>query len=126
RQMSEGEDMTEARLLAYVDGRLTADERAEIDRYLAANSDRAEEVARWQRQNEAIAALYPAVDKDALPDRLGPQRIARGIAVNSNARLAQVAAALVLVVLGGVIGWAGRDAVLPVETAGNRLIDSAV
>ena len=125
--MSEREKggITDARLLAYVDGQATAAERAEIEHYLAAHPDKAEEVAHWQRQNEAIAALYPAAE-DKVPERLQPARIARGVAANSNARLAQIAAALVLVMLGGVIGWTGRDAVTPVEAASDRLIDSAV
>lgn len=117
--------VTDARLLAYLDGQMPAEERAEIERYLAAHPDKAEEVAHWQRQSEAIAALYPAAD-EKVPDRLQPARIARGVAANSNARLAQIAAALVLVLLGGVIGWTGRDAVTPVEAASDRLIDSAV
>src|SRR5690606_13281940 len=58
--------------------------------------------------------------------RLRPHAIARGIAANTTARLSQVAAALVLVMLGGVIGWTGRDAVTPVEASSDRLIDSAV
>jgi len=124
--MSEHGDITDARLLAYADGQLPEDERADIERYLAANPDKAEEVARWQRQNEAISALYPSVANDRLPDRLQPQRIARGIAANNNSRLAQIAAALVLVVLGGIVGWTGRDAVTPAEAASDRLIDSAV
>ena len=121
-----GIDITEAQLLAYADGQLPEDERAEVERWLAANPDSAGDVARWQRQNEAITALYPATDGEAIPERLQPHRIARGISANNNARLAQIAAALVLVVLGGIIGWTGRDAVTPVEAASDRLIDSAV
>lgn len=119
-------DMTDARLLAYVDGQVTDHERAEIERWLAEHPDKAAEVAHWQRQNEAIAALHPATDSEKLPDRLRPSTIARGVAANSNARLAQIAAALVLVLLGSVIGWTGRDVVTPVEAASDRLIDSAV
>ena len=126
--MSEQESttITDARLLAYADGQLPEAEREAVERYLAANPDRAAEVAHWQRQNEAIAALHPTLANETLPDRLQPHRIARGVAANNNARLSQIAAALVLVVLGGVIGWTGRDAVTPVEAASDRLIDSAV
>lgn len=121
-----GKDIADAQLLAYVDGQLTADERAELERHLAANPHLAEEAGHWQRQNEAIAALYPSVANEKLPERLRPHRIARGLAASAATRLSQIAAALLLVVLGGVIGWTGRDAVTPVEAESDRLIDSAV
>lgn len=124
--MTAGGDMTDARLLAYADGQVSDTERAEVERYLATHPERAAEVAHWQRQSEAIAALYPSVANETVPDRLRPHTIARGIAANSNHRLSQIAAALVLVVLGGIIGWTSRDAVTPVETASERLIASAV
>lgn len=124
--MSEGSTftITDDTLLAYVDGHLSDAERAAVEGYLAANPAKAAEVAHWQRQNEAIEAIFPPVD--AAPERLSPQRIAQGVAANNNWRLGQIAAALVLVVLGAVIGWTGRDAVTTVEAASDRLIDSAV
>lgn len=124
--MSEKGDITDARLLAYADGKLSPAERAEVERWLGAHPDRAAEVLHWQRQNEAIAALHPSVANEVVPDRLRPRSIARGMAVNRHLRWSQIAAALVLLVLGGVIGWTGRDAVTPVEAASDRLINSAV
>ncbi len=121
-----GPGISDAQLLAYVDGQLTADERAEVERRLAAHPELAEEIGQWQRQNEAIAALHPSIANEKLPERLRPHRIARGVAASATARLAQIAAALVLVALGGLIGWTGRDAATPVEAASDRLIDSAV
>lgn len=118
--------ITDAQLLAYADGLLPEADRAGIERHLEAHPDKAGEVARWQRQNEAIAALYPSVANETTPERLQPRRVARGVAANTNARLSQIAAAIVLVALGGFIGWTGRDAVTPVEAASDRLIDSAV
>jgi anti-sigma factor RsiW len=73
-----------------------------------------------------MSVLFPALDKDQPPARLEPRRIARGVAANNNFRLLQIAAAIVLVVLGGAIGWGTRDIVTPVEAASDVLIDSAV
>lgn len=124
--MSAEEHITEADLHAYADGRLPPERRAGIEAFLAANPERAAEVANWQRQNEAIEALFAPAGKEPIPDRLRPAAIARGRAANSNTRWTQVAAALVLVALGGTLGWVGRDVVTPTEAASDALIQSAV
>lgn len=125
--MSEMErEVTDTDLLAYLDGQLTPEDRARIDAYLANHPDKAAEVATWQRQNEALEALFAPVGNEPVPARLRPDAIARGNAANSNFRWSQVAAAMVLVALGGAIGWAGRDIVTPTEAASDALIRSAV
>jgi anti-sigma factor RsiW len=121
-----GTEMTDARLLAYVDGQADDIERAAVERYLATNPAKAAEVAHWQRQNEALTALFPPLDNQQMPPRLSPQKLARTVSANDNFRLSQIAAAVVLVLLGGALGWTGRDAVTPVEAASDALIDSAV
>lgn len=118
--------ITETQLHAYVDGALSEVERAAVERYLAAHPDRAAEIAHWQRQNEALTALFPAPANEPLPERLDPHMLARRKAANDNARFSQIAAAVVLLLVGMAIGWSGRDAVSPVEAASDRLIDSAV
>lgn len=125
--MSETErEVTEADLLAYVDGKLPPAERDTVERYLAGNPAKAADVAHWQRQNEALLALFAPLGNEPAPPHLRPANIARGRAANANFRWSQVAAALVLVVLGGSMGWAGRDVVSPTEAASDMLIDSAV
>jgi anti-sigma factor RsiW len=118
--------ITEEQLHAYADGKLSDAERMAVEGFLAVNPQKAVEVAHWQRQNEAINALFPSIANDSRPQRLDPRRVARGVAANNNHRLSQIAAAVALLVLGGAIGWGGRDAVTPVEAASDRLIDSAV
>ena len=124
--MSGGTHITEAKLLAYADGRLEEAEKEAVERFLAANPDRAAEVAHWQRQNEALTVLFPPIANEPVPARLNPHKVARTVAANDNSRLAQIAAALVLLVLGGLIGWGGRDIVTNAEAASDALIDSAV
>jgi anti-sigma factor RsiW len=118
-------EVTDADLLAYVDGQLPPAERERVGQYLAANPGKAAEVAHWQRQNEALHALFDPAGHEPIPARLRPAEIARGRAANTNFRWTQVAAALVLVALGGTIGWAGRDVVTATE-ASDALIESAV
>jgi hypothetical protein len=48
----------------------------DLQTWLAAHPDRAAEVALWQRQNEALNALFPPADAEPVPDRLKPRRLA--------------------------------------------------
>ena len=47
-------------LHAFVDGQLNDADMALVEAYLTENPDRAEEVADWAAQNDAIHALFPA------------------------------------------------------------------
>jgi anti-sigma factor RsiW len=112
-------------LHAFADGQLAADERALVERYLAAHPEAGAEVAGWIRQNEAIAALFPPLGDD-VPAQLAPRAIARGVRLDRERGLRNLAAAIVLVLLGSGVGWFGRDYLLPSEAASDRLIDAAV
>src|SRR5690606_5722387 len=92
RQMSEREkEVTQADLLAYVDGRLPPADRDAVESWLAANPERAAEVAHWQRQNDALHALFDPAGHEPVPAHLKPAAIARGRAANSSARWTQLA-----------------------------------
>lgn len=119
-------EITEERLLAYVDNQLGEAERAAVELWLESNPDKAADVAHWQRQNEALTALFPAAGNEPIPARLDPHRLARSVAANDNFRLGQIAAALVLFMIGGVVGWSGRDVVTPTIAASEVLIENAV
>ncbi|NIE85050.1 anti-sigma factor, partial [Burkholderia sp. Tr-860] len=43
-------------LHAYVDGRLDANERAAVERWLASHPERAEQVRQWRRDAQALRA----------------------------------------------------------------------
>jgi anti-sigma factor RsiW len=119
-------DITEAMLHAYADGRLSEPDREAVERFLAANPGKAAEIAHWQRQNEALQTIFPSLANESVPARLSPHRIARDVAVSNRFRLGQVAAAGAFLVIGGLLGWGGRDMVTPTEAASDALIESAV
>ncbi len=119
-------DITEAKLLAYADGRLNDLEREAVERFLAANPGKAAEVAHWERQNEALQTIFPSLANETVPARLSPHRIARDVTASKRFQLGQIAAVVGLLVVGGVIGWGGRDAVTPTVAASDALIESAV
>lgn len=116
--------ITEDELHAYVDGLLPAGRAAEIEGWLALHPDKAAEVAHWQRQNEAMTALFPPVAPELIPDRLKPRELAlrpRGITLNWT-QLA--AAAVVVLAIGTGAGWAIRA--FDREPESTSLIASAV
>ena len=113
-------------LHAYADGQLGEAERAAVERHLAAHPEAAAEVAAWQRQNEAMQALFPSAANEAVPPRLSPHRLAHDMRTERQHSLRNIAAALVLVILGSGIGWFGRDYMTPTRAASDVLIDAAV
>jgi anti-sigma factor RsiW len=112
-------------LHAFADGQLGANEHAAVEAYLASHPAVAAEVANWVRQNEAISALFPPL-AEPVPEQLKPQAIAQSVRNDRRLSLRNIAAALVLVMLSGSIGWYGRDYLIPAEAASDRLIDEAV
>ncbi len=116
---------TEA-LHAFADGKLGEAERVAVERHLAAHPEAAAEVANWQRQNDALRALFSPAANEAVPSRLSPHRIAHEVRTSRRQSFRNIAAALILVVIGSGIGWFGRHYLTPTEAASDRLIDAAV
>ena len=105
--MSELRPMPEDDLHAYVDGRLDAERRAGVERYLADHPDVARRVAQWSAQRAALRDAFGTVS-GPLPPRLDLQMLIQR-------RLAprwqpwRIAASIVLAAaVGGAAGWFGR------------------
>jgi anti-sigma factor RsiW len=113
-------------LHAYADGQLGEAERAAVERHLAAHPEIAAEVAAWQRQNEAMHALFPSTAHESIPSRLSPHRLAHHIRAERRQSVVNIAAAIALVIIGSGIGWFGRDYMTPTRAASDVLIDAAV
>jgi len=116
---------TEA-LHAYADGLLGEAECAAVEQHLAAHPEAAAEVANWQRQNDALHALFSATAGEPVPSRLSAHRLAHNFRLERQQGLRNIAAALILVVIGSGIGWFGRDYVTPTRATSDYLIEAAV
>ena len=95
--------ITEADLQAYVDERLDAARRAEVEAWLAARPDEAERIADYRRLGAELRGLYEPVLREPVPGALAyvlsPGR-------RRWARVAAVAAWMALgAVIGGLAGW---------------------
>lgn len=124
--MTQSTQVSEADLHAFADGQLSPERAAEVEAWLGERPDKAAEIASWQRQNEALHSLFDAAAGETVPSRLDPHLVARaprGLTAASWPRLA--AAAVVLLVLGGAIGWGG-NAYFAGQSQRAELIASAV
>lgn len=122
--MTSAAPISETDLHAYADGQLTPERAAEVEAWLAERPDKAAEVANWRRQNEALDALFGPIANETVPARLDPHLIARSPARPRVAWTQLAAAAVVLLAIGGGLGWFGRSYTLPSDS--DELITAAV
>ncbi len=100
--------VTEADLQAWVDGRLPAERRAQVEAWLPEHPEDAARIAQYRRLNEALHGAYDEVLAEPVPQHLFAftQRQPRS-------RLMRYAAVLAWCALGGVLGgmggWQLRD-----------------
>jgi anti-sigma factor RsiW len=92
--------LAEDDLHAYVDGRLDATRRAEVDAWLSAHPADAARVAAYRQQNDMMQALFNPVLNEPLPLQMHPQARRRGFA-----QPLRYAAMVGGMVLSGILGW---------------------
>ncbi len=113
-------------LHAYADGQLSEEQRALVVAWLASHPDAAALVTGWQRQNDALNALFAPVASEPVPARLSPHAIAAGFRRERSMLLRNMAAALVIVAVSGGAGWYLRGVFWQEEPQAERLVDQAV
>ncbi|MCR6636042.1 anti-sigma factor [Devosia sp.] len=118
-------DVTRDQLMAHADGSLSAEESAAMDAWLAERPEAAAEVARMQRQTDAIRTLYAPVAAEPIPPRLSVERLRQSGEKRRGRLWINAAAAVFLIGLGLGAGWLLRG---QMETSGiaDRLIADAV
>jgi anti-sigma factor RsiW len=100
----------EQELHARLDGRLSPERAAEIDAYLSVQPEVRARMQRYVEQQELLRAAFAEETAGPIPARL---RVARLLAERRHRRyqhFARIAAGVVLLVAGGIGGWAARDA----------------
>jgi anti-sigma factor RsiW len=97
--------ITESDLQAYVDGRLSPSERAEVEAFVAGHPDESERVRSWREQASALRALYDPVLDEAVPAELA--------AIPPRPAWHRYAVAATFFVVGIATGWAAKTALVP-------------
>ena len=108
----------EDELQARIDGRLPPHRTAAVDAHLAAHPGTQERFSQYAEQRQALRAAFAAQAAGPIPDRLRIARIREERWHRRYRQLAQIAAAVSLLILGGVAGWAVRDVTGPLAATG--------
>lgn len=96
-------EIPEADLHAYVDGLLSASDRAALEALLAVHPEDAERVRGWQQQVQLLRSRFNPVLDEPVPPRL---LLRRRTLLGRHAMAA--CCAVVGILLGGVLGWTAR------------------
>lgn len=96
----QADKLPEDDLHAYVDNRLDAIRRAEVDAWLASNPADAARVASYRQQNDMMQALFNPVLNEPIPMQMYPQARRRNWA-----QPLRYAAMVSAMVISGVLGW---------------------
>jgi anti-sigma factor RsiW len=110
--------LEEALIQGYVDDQLGAAQRAEVERYLAQHPVEAERVEAYRRQRESIKAAFEDVLHEPIPAQVRGSRAVRS-------PLGRVAAALLWIAFGGLLGWLVRGEVGPEAAAETEIVERA-
>ena len=113
-------------LQAWVDGRLTPEDAAAVESYLAAHPELRERWSQYAAQRAELRTAFEAMADEPIPARLCVTRLTAARQGRRRRQFAQVAAAVVLLAVGGVAGWWARDWLPAVTTSASAVLASAV
>lgn len=126
--MSARRPLSEDDLQAYVDGRLDAARRAEIEAYLESDAEAARRIAGQIADRDDLRARLSAVAAEPIPARLRIAHVRASRRAWFGQRLGAVAAALAFLLIGGTGGWLASERWhrAPVAVAEAPIADAAM
>ena len=113
-------------LQAWVDRRLTPKDNEAVEAYFAAHPESRARWSQYAEQREELRAAFAGPAEKMMPARL---RIARLLAEQRrrrHRRLGRVAAAVALLIAGGIGGWGARDLLPALTSPASAVLASAV
>jgi anti-sigma factor RsiW len=116
----------ESDLQAWIDGRLAADRTEDVEAYFSAHPEVREECAQSAEQREALRAAFASQTLGPLPARLRVANLTAGRQRRKRLQLARIAAAMGLLILGGISGWTGRELLQQFRTSASAAFASTV
>jgi len=105
--------ITEEDLNGFVDDRLDADRHAEVVAYLDAHPDIARRIAGYCEQRDTLRAALAPIAEEPVPPELDLSRMIQERRRPRRGAAWPVAAAVVLLCVGGATGWLARGITLP-------------
>jgi anti-sigma factor RsiW len=104
-----GRPVEEDDLHARIDGQLPRERTEDVEAYLVAHPEEEARFSQYGQQRQALRTAFAARASGPIPNRLRVAHLVAQRRRRGRRRLAQIAAALCLIVFGGVGGWAARD-----------------
>jgi anti-sigma factor RsiW len=111
-----GRPVDEDDLHARIDGQLPHERTEYVDAYLAAHPEEQARFAQYAEQRQALRAALFAQPDGPIPARLRVVNLRASLRRRRYHQLAQIAAAVALMVLGGIGGWAARELTGPLSS----------
>ena len=124
--MAESDVLSADRIHDYIDGRLSDRDRAAVAAYLVGRPKAAAEVETLRRQSEILRGIGQGVLDEPVPPRL-LEPLQRRVPAEALRRprdtfaYLEAAAAILLLVTGGVLGWQANDGIHPRPSAEDAL-----
>ena len=104
-----GRPVGEDDLHAHIDGQLPDDRAEDVDAYLAAHSEEQERFSQYAGQRQALRAALAARTDEPVPARLRVANLLSRQRRRRNRWFVEIAAAVCLIVLGGIGGWVAHE-----------------
>src|SRR5271166_2667520 len=111
-----GRPVQEDDLHARIDRQLPPERTEDVDAYLAAHPEEEARFSQYAQQRQALRTAFAAQASGPIPNRLRVAHLLAQQRRRGRRQLAQIAAALCLIVLGGIGGWAARDLTGPLSS----------
>jgi anti-sigma factor RsiW len=111
-----GRSVEEDDLHARIDGQLPHERTEDVKAYLAAHPEEKARFSQYAQQRQALRAAFAAQANRPIPVRLRVAHVLEGRQRRRYRQLMQIAAAVSLLVLGGIGGWVARDLTGPLRS----------
>ena len=122
----QGRPVEEDDLHARIDGQLPRERTEDADTYLAAHPEEQARFSQYAQQRQELRAAFAAQAGGPIPNRLRVTHLLAQQRRRRRRQLGEIAAALCLIVLGGIGGWAARDLTGPPSSSSPGAVASVI
>jgi anti-sigma factor RsiW len=113
-------------LQAWVDGRLTPEVAEAVEAYFAAHPEEAKRWSQYAKQREELCAAFAKSAEHPMPARLRVTRLLAEQRTRRYRRFARIAAAIALLIAGGIGGWSARGLAPLLTSSASAVFASSV